>query len=320
MSETNEIKTRRVVVTGATGLIGKKLCEQLTFKGYELVVFSRNPEKARKMVPGATVAWAPTAEPGAWASVLEGAYGVVHLAGAPIFARWTEAYKQEIRDSRVLGTRGLVAAMAAAEKKPAVFVYGSAIGYYGFRGDEEIDESGAPGDDFLAQVQGESEREAVRAEQAGIRTVLLRTGAVLDPGKGALPTMLPFFQMWMGGPVLPGTQWFSWVHVDDEVGLIMLALEDERARGPLNATSPEPQTNRDFSATLGRVIGRPAWLPVPRFALSLVFGEMGSVVAEGQRVIPRKALDLGYQFRYPNLEEALRQLLGRQEGQVTGDR
>jgi hypothetical protein len=312
MNETNESETRRVVVSGATGLIGKKLCEQLTLKGYELVVLSRNPEKARKVVPGAAVAWEPSAEPGAWASVIDGAYGVVHLAGAPVFGpRWTEKYKQEIRDSRVLGTRGLVAAMRAAEKKPAVFVCGSAIGYYGFRGDEELDESGAPGDDFLAQVTVEWEQAGAQAEQEGIRTVLLRTGAVLDVSEGALPTMLPAFQLFMGGPILPGTQWFSWVHIDDEVGLIMLALEDERARGPLNATAPTPQTNRDFSATLGKVIGRPSWLPVPKFALIALLGEVGNMVAEGQRVIPRKALDLGYKFRYTTSEEALRQLLGR---------
>ncbi|NJN67285.1 MAG: TIGR01777 family protein [Chloroflexaceae bacterium] len=307
------VNGKKVVITGATGMIGKKLCAQLALRDYQLVIFSRNPDQARTRVPGAAVRWTPTEE-GAWASALDGAYGVIHLAGAPIFGkRWNEAYKQEIRDSRVTATRLLVQAMAAAQNKPAVFVCGSAIGYYGASDDTELDENAPPGNDFLAQVGVAWEQEGARAEEYGIRTTLVRTGIVLAAGEGALAQMVPPFQFFVGGPILPGRQWFSWIHLDDEVELMIRALEDPRCSGPLNATAPNPQTNRDFSATLGKVLGRPSWLPVPTFALNALFGELGTVLASGQRVIPRKALDLGYQFKYATSEPALRHLLAQRE-------
>lgn len=305
--------TRRVVITGATGLIGRRLFEQLTSRGYQIVIFSRDPQKARRSLPGAAeyVAWTPS-ENGPWAGAINGAYAVIHMAGAPILGkRWSEAYKAEIRDSRIIGTRGLVNAMRAAQNKPQVFVSGSAVGYYGGRDDTKLDESAAPGDDFLARVAIDWEDEASQAEELGIRTVLVRTGIVLDPKEGALPQMSLPFRFYGGGPILPGTQWFPWIHVDDEVGLILLALEDERARGPLNASAPEPQTNRDFSRTLGKVMGSPAWFPVPSFGLRILLGEVAAMLTEGQRVIPKKALDLGYQFKYPTSEQALRNLLGK---------
>jgi NAD dependent epimerase/dehydratase family enzyme len=326
--------TKRVIVTGATGLIGKQLCFQLAAKGYEVVVCSRNPESARRMVPEAAehVAWA-AAEDGPWASAIDGAYAVINLAGANLFGkRWNEAYKREIRDSRVIGTRGLVNAMAKAQHKPAVFISGSAVGYYGFRDDTKLDESAAPGDDFLARMCVQWEQEATRAEELGIRTVLIRSGIVLskpdgalpinlrgaswsrpgivlDTRHGALPLMALPFRFFVGGPILPGNQWFSWIHIDDEVGLIRLTLENEQARGPINATAPEPQTNREFSKTLGKVIGRPAWLPVPGFALKLMLGELAGMVTQGQRVVPQQAQKLGYPFKYPTSDEALRDLL-----------
>ncbi len=302
--------SKRIVVTGATGLIGKALCKRLSLDNYEIVVFSRNPKKARDSVPGAVVAW-DASEQGEWFSAIDGAYGVVHLAGAGVFAkRWSPAYKQEIRDSRVIGTRGIVNAIAAAETKPSVFISGSAIGYYGFCDDTPIDESGTPGNDFLARVCVEWEQEGAKAEEYGVRTVLLRTGIVLDPNEGALAQMLPIFRMYAGGPILPGTQWFSWIHRDDEVNLIIKALEDEDLSGPLNATAPDPQTNSDFSKTLGKVIGKPSWLPVPPFGLKIALGEVGDMLTEGQKVIPRKAQEAGYTFLYPTAESALKQLLG----------
>lgn len=305
--------TRRVIVTGATGLIGRRLCEELKSKGYQIVIFSRDPQKARRSLPGATeyVAWTP-AESGPWASAIDGAHAVIHLAGAPILGkRWSEAYKAEIVNSRIIGTRGIVNAMRAAQSKPRVFVSGSAVGYYGARDDTKLDENATPGSDFLAQLAVDWENEATKAEGLGIRTVLVRTGIVLDPKEGALPQMSLPFRFYGGGPILPGTQWFPWIHVDDEVGLIMLALEDERVRGPLNASAPEPQTNHDFSKTLGKVMGSPSWFPVPGFGLRLLLGEVAAMLTEGQRVIPKKALDLGYQFKYPTSEQALRQLLGK---------
>jgi NAD dependent epimerase/dehydratase family enzyme len=328
--------SKRVVVTGATGLIGKALCKQLIAKGYQVVVFSRDPQKARDAVPGAAeyVAWQP-AEHGAWASAIDGAYAVIHLAGASLFAkRWSRAYKREIVASREVGTRGLVSAMAQAQVKPQVFISSSAVGYYGPSGDRPLDESAPAGSDFLAQVCQIWEREGEKAEALGIRTVILRSGVVIGssdgklpfpidlagaslsrPGvilktdEGAFPLLMMPFRLFTGGPILPGTQWFAWVHIDDLVGILMLSLEDARARGPINATAPEPQTNRDFAKTLGRVMHRPAWLPVPGFAMKLLLGEMADMITTGQRVAPKKAMDLGYQFKYWTSEQAIRRIL-----------
>lgn len=306
--------SKRVVVAGATGLIGRKLCAELTAKGYQVVVFSRNPDSARRAIPGAVeyVRWTP-AESGPWAASIDGAYAVVNLAGAPIIGkRWNAAYKQELRESRVVGTRGLVTAMAGSQRKPSVFINGSAIGYYGNRDDTPLDEQARPGNDFLAELSVEWEREAAKAEQAGIRTVILRTGIVLDTEGGALKPLLLPFRLGVGGPVLPGSQYWSWIHLDDEVGLILFALEHEQVSGPLNATAPEPLTNREFSKVLGKVLGRPSLVPVPGFALNILLGEVAEpLIVHGQRVIPAKAQQQGYSFKYPRLEPALRQLLGK---------
>lgn len=302
---------KRVIVAGATGLIGKALCRRLQAAGYAVVVFSRNPTTARYKVPGAYeyVAW-DGAESGAWAAALDGAHAAINFAGASVAGkRWTADYKRQIRDSRVVATRGLVDAMRAAGTKPRVFINGSAIGYYGFRDDTPLDEGASPGDDFLAQVCREGEAEALKAAALGIRTVVVRTGVVLDKDRGALPRMALPFKFFAGGPVLPGSQWFSWIHLADEVGIILLALEDERLRGPVNATAPQPQPYRDFAKTLGRVLSRPSWAPVPGFALRLLLGELGDTLTTGQRVVPKKAEEAGYQFQYPTSEGALRQIL-----------
>lgn len=310
-------ENRRIVITGATGLIGRRLFSALQSRGYSLTIFSRNPAQARTVLPGASayIAWEP-AESGPWAEALAGAYGLVHLAGAPISKgllgpRWYPDYKAEILNSRVIGTRGLVNAMAGLEQRPQVFVCASAIGYYGYRDDTPLDENAPPGDDYVAQVCVAWEREAARADELGIRRVSLRTGIVLDPEEGALNQLLLPFRMFSGGPVLPGSQYYSWIHPADEIGLLLLALEDERVRGPLNATAPNPKTNRAFSETLGRVVGSPSWLPVPEFSLRIALGEMADLVVKGQRVLPKQALALGYQFQFPELEGALRDLLGR---------
>lgn len=328
---------KRIIVTGATGHIGRALCRRLIERGDAVVVFSRDPAAARGRVPGAAeyVAWKPSLE-GPWAAAVDGADGVVHLAAASLFERrWSAEYKREIFESRQIGTRGLVQAMGQAQRRPATFVCITAVGYYGARGDEPLNEESPPGDDFLAQVCRDAwEKEARAAEQLGVRTVLLRSGVVIGGGEGprrlpidlrgaslsrpglvlkteegALALLVLPFRFFAGGPILPGTQWISWIHIDDIVGLILKALDDERMRGPVNATAPEPLTNRDFVQTIGRVLGRPAWLPVPKFALRLLVGEMADMVTTGQRVIPKRALELDYHFRYPSLEPALRDIL-----------
>ncbi len=331
-------ETKRVVVTGATGLIGRKLCAELEARGYQVVVFSRNPQTARRSLRNGSefVAWTP-AENGPWATAIDGAHAVIHLAGANNFGkRWSEAYKREIRESRVLGTRGLVNAMRAATNKPEVFVCASAVGYYGHRGDTAIDESAAAGHDFLAEVVKDWEAEATKAEELGVRTVMLRSGIVIGSDKpglplpidlrgaslsrpgvvldfehGALPLMALPYRLFAGGPIGSGKQWFSWVHLEDVVGLIMFVLETPQARGPINATAPEPLTNRQFGATMGKIMHRPSWLPVPGFALKLMLGDVAEILSKGQRVIPRRALELGYQFKYPQAEGALRQLMNK---------
>lgn len=308
-------ESKRIVVAGATGTIGKALCKSLIERGYSVIVFSRNPDAARQSVPGAVeyVAWQPE-ETGAWVSAVDGAFAVINLAGAPFFKRWTEAYKQEVTNSRVLGTRGLIHAMKEAKIRPQVFIAGSSQGYYGYDGtnrDKKVDENTPAGNDFWGQDSAKYEREMARAETLGIRTIMLRTGVLLSEDSGPLPQQVPQYQRGFGGPVLPGSQWYSWIHIADEVGIIIFALENEQVKGPINLTAPEPVTNRDFAKTLGKVLQRPAWFPVPGFMLKLFLGEVAAVIIRGRRVVPEKMMDAGYQFQYPTLEPALRQLLHR---------
>ena len=297
----------RAIVTGATGLIGTRLVRALTERGDEVTVLSRDPQRARERLGVAAVKWAPLRGP---APALAGADAVVHLAGEPVAQRWSAAARERISASRELGTAGLVAGLEAAEPRPGVLVSASGVGYYGPRGDEEVDESSPPGVDFLAQVCAAWEDAARAAEELGVRVVLVRTGVVLDRNGGALAKMLPPFRAGVGGPVAGGRQWMSWIHVEDLVGLYLAALDGGEAwRGPVNATAPRPARNADFSKALGRALRRPAVVPVPGAALRLLYGEMAEIVTTGQRAAPRRALELGYAFRHPELEEALRSAL-----------
>ncbi|PDW04513.1 TIGR01777 family oxidoreductase [Candidatus Viridilinea mediisalina] len=307
--------SQRVILTGATGLIGRKLFVALRERGYELVIFSRNPATARSRLPGAAeyVAWQP-AETGAWAAAVDGAYAIINLAGAPISQgvigpRWTPAYKEEIRSSRVLGTRGLVNAIAAATQRPTVLVNASSIGFYGYYNDEILDEETPAGNDFVAEVCVAWEREAARAQEFGVRVAMIRTGIVLDPDGGALGQIMLPFRLRAGGPIMPGTQYYSWIHPSDEVGLFCFALENQQVTGPLNGTAPTPEMNRDFTNILGKVLGSPSWLAVPELSLRLTLGEMADLVVKGQRALPRRAQALGYQFRFHELRPALEDLL-----------
>jgi uncharacterized protein (TIGR01777 family) len=298
----------RVTLTGASGLIGTRLVRALSARGDDVTVLSRDPEKASGALGVRTERWDPNAAP-APAAALAGRDAVVHLAGERVDQRWSEGAKRAIAASRKTGTRNLVAGLRAAEPRPGALVCASAVGYYGPRGDEVLDESAAPGRDFLAGVCVAWEREAARAEELGMRVVRVRTGVVLDRGGGALARMLTPFKLGAGGPVAGGGQYMPWIHADDLVGIYLAAIDGADWSGPVNASAPEPVTNRTFSKALGRALHRPAVAPIPAFALRLLYGDMAVIVTEGQRAVPRRALDLGYAFAHPDLDEALRSAL-----------
>jgi uncharacterized protein (TIGR01777 family) len=290
----------RVAVTGATGTLGRAVAQALESRGDEVTQISRS-------APG-TAIWSDPKSEQPLLDALRGRDGVVHLLGEQIAQRWSDDVKREIRDSRILATRNLVSALAELpeSERPGVLVSQSGAGWYGHRGDERLDESAPAGDDFLAQLTAGWEAEARRAEELGVRVVVNRTGVVLSPQGGALQKMLPFFKAGIGGPVAGGRQYVPWVHLDDVVGAILFELDDERARGPINLTAPEPATNRELSKALGRVLRRPAIAPVPALALRVLYGEMGDIVITGQRAVPARLTELGYKFRQPELEPALR--------------
>ena len=296
----------RVTVTGATGRIGLSIVEALRARGDEVTVLSRNPERARQNLPAGVdaVAWDPKTGP-APVEALQGRDAIVHLAGEDVAQRWSAKVKEEIRSSREAGTRNLVEGIARAEPQPRALVSASASGYYGPHGDEPVDEDAPPGDDFLAQVVVAWEREARRAEEHGVRVALMRTGVVLSPDAGALKKMLPPFRLGAGGPVASGRQYMPWVHLDDVVGLYLRAVDDESWSGPINVVAPGAVTNRDFSKALGKALKRPAVAPVPGLALKLLYGEMSQIVLTGVNMVPRRAQELGYDFRHPHVREAL---------------
>jgi uncharacterized protein len=303
----------RVVITGATGTIGAALSSALNARGDVVVALSRDADRGRRVL-GANAevyAWPDPLGTPAPVDALRGADAVVHLLGEPVSQRWTDASKRRIRESRVLATRHLVTALNGLSdgERPNVLVSQSATGYYGPHGDEPLDENAPAGSDFLAEVVVAWEYEARQAE-AKLRVSLTRTGVVLSPDGGALAKMLPFFKLGIGGPVAGGRQYVPWVHLDDVVGALLYAVDNAAASGPINVTAPNPATNAQLSTALGRVLHRPAVLPVPGFAVKLLYGEMAEIVTTGQRARPAKLQQLGYRFAHPELEEALRDVLG----------
>jgi uncharacterized protein (TIGR01777 family) len=293
----------RVTITGATGIIGAKMTAALRERGDEVTVLTRDPSKVRDLEAHG---WEPAAGPAPTAA-LEGRDGVIHFAGEKIDQRWSDGAKRRIRESRELGTRNLVEGIGATTQRPGVLLSASAVGYYGPRGDEPLAEDATAGSDFLAGVCVAWEGEAGRAGELGVRVVTFRQGIVL-PG-GALSKMLPFFKLGLGGPVAGGEQRLPWIHADDVVGMYLTALDDGRWSGPVNATAPEPPTNAAFSKSLGRALHRPAFLPVPGFAVRVLYGEMAQIVTTGQNAVPRRAMELGYRHQHPDLDEALKAAL-----------
>ena len=300
----------KILITGATGFLGRRVCEALSQAGHTLIALSRDPHRAKQRVPSLQEAFA-------WNSLkelppsraLEGCDAVIHLAGESVAGRWTDTKKASIRDSRVTGTRNLIETIAKLEARPKVLISASAIGYYGDRGEETLTEESAPGSDFLAQVCRDWEGEAARAENLGIRVVRVRIGLVLGPQGGALQALLPIFQVGLGGPLGSGRQFWSWVHRDDVVGAIRFALEREDLRGPINVTAPQPVRQREFAQILGHVLRRPVVLPTPAFALKIVLGEFASELLSSKRVLPQRLSQAGYRFRFAELEPALHEIL-----------
>jgi uncharacterized protein (TIGR01777 family) len=301
----------RVAVTGATGTAGRALVGALLGRGDSVVALSRDASRARSVLGAGVEAfsWPAPQDELPPTAALEGVDGVVHLLGEPIAQRWTDSARREIRDSRVLSTRNLVGALAELSSRPGVLVSQSASGYYGPRGDELVDESGEPGEDFLAEVCVAWEAEARAAEELDMRVALTRTGVVLASDGGALEKMLPFFKLGVGGPVAGGKQYVPWIHLDDMVGALIFCLDNDGAGGPVNVSAAEPVTNAELSKTLGRVLHRPAFAPVPALAVKALYGQMATVVTEGARMVPRRLEELGYEFKRPELEAALTELL-----------
>jgi len=311
----------RIFITGGTGVIGVRLIRQLIARGDTVVAISRKPQAWERIGPEPELVIGDANQPGDWQAKLAECDAVVHLAGAGIFdRRWSEDYKREMRDSRIHTTDNIAVTLKQSPKRadgsPKVFVSSSAIGYYGPRGSEDVTEDTPPGKDFLSRLCVEWEAAAQQAETAGVRVVLLRTGIVQDKLGSALKQLLTPFKLGLGGPVGMGLnpanwgrQYWSWIHHADEVGLILLALDNANARGPMNATAPNPVTSKEYAKILGRVLGRPAFAPLPALALRVIMGEVAKIIVTGQRVIPAKALALGFKFQFPELEPALRDIL-----------
>ena len=301
---------KKILVTGGTGFIGRKVCDTLQNKEYDVNVVSRNPEKAKSKLGqlGEIYGWNPETEQLPTEAISD-ANAVIHLAGETISGRWNNEKKRRIRDSRVLSTRNLVESCANVESKPNVLICASAIGLYGDSGDNSFTEETPPGTDYLAKVCKEWETEAYKATELGIRVVTVRIGLVLGLGGGMLQQVLTPFRIGIGGKLGSGQQWMSWIHVDDVVGIILYALENDSINGALNATAPEPVRNIEFTKALGSVLRKPTILPVPNFGLKLMMGEFADFVLLSQKVLPKKTEATGYEFQFKTIDSALSDLL-----------
>ena len=301
----------KIAISGGTGLIGSALATDLTARGHRVVVLSRDPSRAQGLPSGVATAQWDAASAASAAAALAGADAVVQLAGANIGAgRWTAERKRLIRDSRVRSSRAIAEALAE-DGMPRVLVQGSAVGYYGARGDERLEEDAGPGDDFLGRTCQAWEAASEPAVAAGVRRAIARTGVVLALDGGALPRMALPFKLFVGGPAGSGRQYLPWIHLDDEVAALRFLIETPNASGPFNLSAPSPVTNREFSRALGKVLGRPAFMPAPAFALRLALGEMATLVLDGQRAVPTRLLEAGFEFEHLTPEAALRDLYGR---------
>lgn len=302
---------KKIVVTGATGLIGKKLVNSLVSRGDYVIVFSRDIEKANSLLPNANkfVEW-NYKNPEQWQKEINGTDVIVHLAGVNLFSkRWNDEFKKAIIESRKISTKNIVEAIRVSNSKPSVLVSASGVGFYGDGGEQILTEDSPKGNDFLADVCEVWESEATKAEQLGVRSVRIRTGIVLSPEDGALKQMLLPFKLFVGGPLGSGKQWFPWLHIDDIVGIYLYAIDNKNLSGNFNAASPSIVRMKEFAATLGKVLHRPSLFPVPKFLLKIVVGEASGAVTASQRINVKKIILSGYKFKFENLEQALEDLL-----------
>ena len=301
----------KIAIAGATGFVGSRLVEQLQAQGHQVIILTRSPQQASNRFGQAQIVGSNPLKSGEWQQSISGCDAVINLAGEPIAEkRWTPAQKRSILDSRQLGTQKIVEAIDLATVKPQVLINASAIGYYGTSETSKFDETSPAGTDFLAEVCTAWETAAHAVTANGTRVVILRLGIVLGENGGVLGKMLAPFSAFVGGPIGSGNQWFSWIHRDDVVKLIIAALNDTKMQGVYNATAPNPTTMTEFAQTLGTVMNRPSWLPVPNFALEAMLGEGAIVVLQGQQVIPTRTLAQGFDFQYPTLKPALTAILG----------
>jgi len=300
----------RIIITGGTGLIGRALSANLAADGHQVILLSRSPDRVTGLTKGVQAeGWdARTAE--GWGHLADGADAIVNLVGESLAAgRWTEERKRRIRDSRVNGGQAVVQAVETATNKPGVIIQSSGIGYYGPRGDEVITEQDSAGNDFLSQICIDWEASTAHVEEMGIRRPIIRSAVVFSADAFAFKRMVLPFKLFAGGPIGSGRQRLPWIHIADEVAAIRFLIEHPDASGPFNLSAPNPVTNAQFSRILGKVMGRPAFMRVPAFAMRLLFGEMATVLLDGQRAVPQRLLDLGFTFRFPEIENALRDLL-----------
>ncbi len=294
----------KIFITGGTGFVGRSLAPVLVRGGHEVTILTRS---GKKEPGGVSLVEGDPTQKGGWQSAVKEHDAIINLAGASIFTRWTEAAKKTIRESRLLTTRNLVEAVEGTRVKH--FFSTSAVGYYGFHGDEVLTEESPPGNDFLAQLGRDWEKEAREAEKKGCRVVITRFGIVLGEKGGSLGQMIPLFRKYLGGPLGSGDQWFSWIHIEDLTSAFLFLLEHPELSGPVNFTAPNPVRNRELAKAIGKAMGRPSFLPAPGFMLKLFLGEFGSILLEGQRVIPQRLLKSGFQFRYPGIEQAMQQII-----------
>ncbi len=297
----------KILITGGTGFVGTQLIPRLVKDGHEAIILTRSLKGAKVFSPEISYLEGDPTKKGPWQQAIKNHDAVINLAGASIFSKWTGEHKKAIRESRISTTRNLVEGIDP--KKKMVLFSTSAVGYYGFHGDEELNEDSAPGTDFLARLAVEWEGEALKAGDKGARVVITRFGIVMGEKGGALSQMIPLFKKFIGGSIGTGKQWFSWVHIKDLAEAFTFLLKHPEISGPVNMCSPNPVRNKDVAKALGKALHRPSFIPAPAFMVKLVLGEFGSVILEGQRVIPRKLLESGFIFQYPDIEKALKSIL-----------